>query len=187
MGTAGSGLYWWQWNRSDYREANFPALAAFFKDVDFEKIHFVNAGHWEDSGKPSKVSIETFYIASDDEFHSHAIGWVHNASYWWGNISQAFKDRNGKSTAINSRTGDDVAITEPRELKPGTQFQVRGLASRSTYTITYFSTREAGKTWSGGEVKTNLFGVATIDWKPGAADYAYKLQRKFEMTGDGMY
>lgn len=180
MGTASCGLYWWQWNRSDYREANFPALAAFFKDVDFEKVRFLNSGHWEDSGKPSKVSIETFYIISDDENHSRAMGWVHNASYWWGNISQACKDRNGKTTEINSKTGDDAAITEPRELKSGTQFQVRGLASRSTYTITYFSTREAGKQWSGGEVKTNLFGVATINWKPGAADYAYKLERKIE-------
>lgn len=187
MGTAGCGLYWWQWNRSDYREANFPALAAFFKNVDFEKFHFLNAGHWEDAGKPSKVSIETFYAASDDELHSHIMGWVHNASYWWGNMKRACKDRSGKSTVINSRTGDDADITEPQELEPGTQFQIRGLAARSKYNITWYSTREPGKTWSGGEVKTNMFGTATIPWKQGAADYAYKLERKFELTGDGMY
>jgi hypothetical protein len=187
MGTAGSGLYWWRWGSNEYREANYPALAAFFNDVDFEKTHYLISGHSEDSRKASKVSIETFYLISDDESRAHAIGWVHNASYWWGNISRACKDRNGKSTAINSNTGDDAEISEPQELKTGTQFQVRGLASRSTYTITYFSTREAGKTWSGGEVKTNMFGVATIDWKPGAADYGYKLERKYEMTGSGMY
>lgn len=187
MGTAGSGLYWWRWSSNEYREANYPALSAFFADVDFEKISFVNSGHWEDARKAAKVNVETFYMISNDDDKSHAMGWVHNASYWWGNISGACKDRNGKSTPITSRTGDDAEIVEPRELPAGTQFQIRGLAARTQYHITWYSTREAGKTWSGGEVKTNMFGVATIDWKPGAADYAYKLERKYEMTGSGMY
>lgn len=177
MGTAGTGFYWWRWGSNEYRKQNFPALAAFFADVDFTNFNFVVPGHWEDATRAANVSIETFYTLTDDRRRSRCIGWVHNASYWWGNISQACKDRNGKSTVFYSNTRDDVKITAPRELPAGTTFEVHDLAPRASYNIMWYSTREAGKSWSGGVVKTNGFGVATLEWVSGAADYGYRLER----------
>ncbi len=178
MGTAGSGMYWWRWGSNAYRENNFPALAAFFKNVDFEAVHYTKPGHWEDAARFSNVSIETFYTISDDKNKSRVIGWVHNASYWWGNISNECKDRNGKSTFMHSKTRDDKTLDKPTELPAGTAFEVHDLSAKAIYSITWFSTREAGKSWSGGEVKTNRFGTARILWIAGEADYSYKLVRK---------
>lgn len=174
-GTAGAGLYWWSWSRNDYREANFPSLRAFFRDVDFEQHLFLRPGHWEDAGRASKVSIETFYINTADAKRSHSMGWVHNASYWWGNISQNVKDRNGKTMQINSRTGDDAQISAPQELPKGTKFEVHDLANGTGYTLSWYNTRGAGGKSGHDEVRTNIFGTAKLSWRVGEADWGYKL------------
>jgi hypothetical protein len=177
-GTAGAGLYWWSWNRNDYREANFTALRSFFRNVDFESSSFTRPGHWEDAGRASKVSIETFYITTDDTRRSQAMGWAHNASYWWGNISQQLKDRNGKMMEINSRTGDDAKISSPTELPEGTKFEVHDLANGAVYELAWYNTRGAGGQSGYEEYRTNIFGTAKIAWRRGEADWGYKLQRK---------
>lgn len=176
-GTGGAGLYWWSWNSNEYRAANFPALSAFFKDIDFESDHYIRPGHWEDAGRASKVKIETFYIGSDDAERSHCIGWVHNASYWWGNVVGDFKDRNGKVTAINSRTGDDADIAVPTELAAGTKFEVHDLANGTEYGVSWYETRREGGYHSADGVRTNIFGTAKIAWKPGKADWAFRIKR----------
>jgi len=180
MGTAGSALYWWRWGSDDYRAKNFPALAVFFHGLDFEKTWYTRPGHWEDASRTSKVKIETFYLTSAEDARWNCIGWVHNASYWWGNISQNCKDRNGKSTGISSKTGDDVALTSPQELPEGTYFDVHDLAPQKRYRIVWYNTRNGGglAASNAGEadiVKTNIFGTAKIPWKKGAADWAYKM------------
>lgn len=177
-GTAGAGLYWWRWGGNEYREQNFPALASFFSKVDFENYPMNRSGHWEDASRPSRVGIETFYLVSDEPRRSFAIGWVHNASYWWGNISQNCKDRNGRSTLINSRTGDDENISAPQELKPGTKFEVHDLAGSTQYVYVWYNTRKVEEEIYGGVVKTNILGTAKIEWKSGAGDWGYTMQRK---------
>lgn len=176
-GTAGSGLYWWSWSNNQYREDNFPSLNAFFRDVDFEALHYVKAGHWEDANRPSKVSIETFYVTSDDAQRSHCLGWVHNASYWWGNISQNVIDRNGKKMEINSRTGDDAKISAPTELPEGTKFEVHDLANGTVYALEWYNTRGAGGQSGYDEFRTNIFGNGKLPWRPHEADWGYKLVR----------
>lgn len=177
-GTAGAGFYWWRWGNNEYRKQNFPALAKFYADVDFVKYNFVLPGHWEDASRAANVSIETFYITTNDRSRSRCIGWVHNASYWWGNISQACKDRNGKLTAIRPYTNDDENISSPQELKQGTRFEVHDLAKNVEYTIHWYSTRQAGGEMSTGTVQTNVFGTAKILWAGGVGDWAYKLERR---------
>ena len=176
MGTGGSALYWWQWNRNDYREANYPALSQFFMDVNFESVRYTNPYHWEDANRSSRVRIETFYNVSQDK--AFCIGWVHNTSYWWGNISQTQKDRGGKSMVIDSRTADDSKINQPTELPAGTTFEVHGLSANTKYTITWFSTRGKGGIEATEEIKTNLFGTAKVKWRSGGADWGYKLALK---------
>lgn len=177
-GTAGSGLYWWSWSSNSYRENNFPALRAFFRAVDFEAVSFTRPGHWEDANRPSRVSVETFYIGSADAARSHAMGWVHNASYWWGNISQHVKDRNGKTMTMNARTNDDAKIVSPTELPAGTKFEVHDLANGAVYALAWYNTRGAGGQSGYEEYRTNIFGTAKIAWRAGEADWGYKLDRK---------
>ncbi len=173
-GTAGAGLYWWRWGSNEYREQNFPALRRFFTDVDMSGM--IHSGHWEDANRPSKVSIETFYIANDSR--RYCAGWVHNASYWWGNISQNVKDRNGKTMEINSRTGDDANISTPTELHGGIKFQIHDLANGTSYYYLTYSTRDGGGPLTEGIVTTNIFGTAKIFWSHGHPDYAFKLESR---------
>ncbi len=177
-GTAGAGLYWWRWGSNEYREQNFPALAAFFSEVDFEKYSFTKPGHWEDASRPSKVQIETFYVTSADAKRSRCMGWVHNASYWWGNISQNCTDRSGKSTLINSKTGDDEDISTPTELNAGTKFEIHDLAGNAEYLLTWYSTRESGGEVNSEKIRTNVFGTAKILWPGKSGDWAYKMERQ---------
>jgi len=179
MGTAGSGLYWWRWGSNAYREQNFPALAFFFHLVDFESTWYTRPGHWEDASRTSKVRIETFYETTAEQARWHCIGWVHNASYWWGNLSQDCKDRNGKSTAIYSKTGDDTELSAPQQLREGAYFEVHDLAPQNRYRIMWYYTRKPGV--AGEEiVRTNIFGTAKIPWREGAADWAFEMVRLFQ-------
>jgi hypothetical protein len=170
-GLAGAGLYWWRWGSNEYRQQNFPALRTYFSAIDMNGLN--HPGHWEDANRPSKVSIETFYACSDDK--SRCAGWVHNASYWWGNISQKAVDRSGKSMTINSKTGDDKSIEAPKELPDEKVFEIHDLAANTKYKLIWYSTRGAGGVIATEEIKTNLFGTAKIEWKQGAADWAYVL------------
>jgi hypothetical protein len=177
-GTAGAGLYWWSWSNNSYRAENFPALHRFFADIDFEKYSFTKPGHWEDASRPSNVRIETFYNISADAKQSMCIGWVHNASYWWGNIAQNFKDRNGHTMIINSKTGDDETISAPTELSDGTKFEIHGLAPNTSYLLKWYSTRQVGGEVRTVTVGTNIFGTAKIVWPGKMGDWAYKMERK---------
>lgn len=177
-GTAGAGLYWWRWGSNEYREQNFPALATFFAEVDFQKYSFTKPGHWEDASLASKVRVETFYVTSADAERSRCMGWVHNASYWWGNISQNCVDRSGKSTLINSKTGDDENISTPTELNAGTKFEIHDLAGNADYLLTWYSTRQSGGVVNSEKIRTNIFGTAKIVWPGSKGDWAYKLVRQ---------
>lgn len=178
-GTGGAGLYWWRWGSNEYREQNFPALAVFFHAMDFEKAWYTRPGHWEDAARTSKVKIETFYETSEEAARLYCMGWVHNASYWWGNLSQNCKDRNGKTMLINSKTGDDAGITAPQELSAGTTFEVHDLGRNARYTVSWYSTRGTGGIVAQEEVTTNFFGTANLHWRAGAGDWAYKMVRVY--------
>ncbi|HEU4719476.1 MAG TPA: DUF5060 domain-containing protein, partial [Bacteroidia bacterium] len=86
MGGAGAGLYWWQWGNDGYREANFPALRWFIDSVAGGMSGYTGYGMWSGNG------IETFYSGNKRS----CVGWAHNTSYWWCNMTDSCRDRNGK-------------------------------------------------------------------------------------------
>lgn len=176
MGSLNSGLYWWQWFNNDHRN-NFTALNEFFTGVDYENDHYLEPGHWEDANAPENVSIETFYITTEGASKNKVMGWVHNASYYWGNILHwNCVDRNGHTTTINALTNDDVAII-PVELLPQTKFEIHGLANLSHYTFDFYQTRGNGGIHSSDLLQANIFGTLKPEWIPGQGDWAYKARR----------
>ncbi len=162
MGGAGTGLYWWQWKNDTYRANTFPALR-FFLDSVIAKTKFVRYEEWDRNG------LETFYEV--DSAKSVAVGWVHNTSYWWGNMMQDCRDRNGKEKILPK----DNDKTDKPENRTGTIFIVKGLQSGKTYHVTFYSTREKGVVLQTAFYKTNALGKIKIPF-PAQADCVFKIE-----------
>lgn len=161
MGTAGAGLYWWQWKNDAFREANFPALRWFIDSVAGGMSFYTQ------SELSTANGLETYYCRKEDK--SEAVGWVHNTSYWWGNMNDSCRDRNGKQM-IHPK--DDDKATQP-EKREGATFTLSGLSPGSLYTVKLYDTRNSNQVVASYSLKTNRFGKLKIVF-PGGADYCFK-------------
>jgi hypothetical protein len=173
MGGFGTGLYWWSWNNDIYRQDNFPALKTFFEGIDFQHITFKDPDFWDDALISSHSNIETFYI--NDENKNRVMGWVHNTSYWWGNMIMNCTDRHGISRLLPS--DDDNDISSPQILGINTQFEVHGLNNLSHFTLDWYLTRFAGGILQTETYQSNIFGTLKPYWLGGGADFAFKAYR----------
>lgn len=89
MGGIGTGMDWW-WDRGvfDFGYHNdFIDLKAFFDTLntfDFHSIH-----QWQDnrSKNGKRRNIENYYTI--DKSQNNVVGWVHNARYYWRNLSSS--------------------------------------------------------------------------------------------------
>jgi len=165
MGGYGAGLNWWQDHNDAHRKANYPQMAAFFKDVDFESVRFNKSRSWrdwhlnfnfknkcEETGNLQNTR-EVFAQTSKDK--TMAIGWAHNATYYWGNLKSmtTCKDRNKRTM---ERQCDDDKYAEPISIA-GKKIKVKGLKPMKRYTLEWYQLGAYGLLST--EVKrTNLFG-----------------------------
>ncbi|TND10299.1 MAG: hypothetical protein FD123_547 [Bacteroidetes bacterium] len=170
MGMYGAGLNWWQWKNDGFRKANFPALAAFIKNVDMTVLRESDAFESQD--------LEAFYVQSKQtRYGGMTAGWVHNKSYWWGNVSRNCKDRSGKTMPLPK---DDDEANAPAD-KTEEKFIVKGMRARKKYNVTFYSTREPGKeTWSAC-IRSDAAGRLHIPMQPGS-DYAFIIKRAPAVT-----
>jgi hypothetical protein len=193
MGGFCTGMYWWAWSRNDYRHANFPALKAFFNGVDFQSIKFNDPDFWDDApvndGNHSTSTIETFYIRNDHA--NQVMGWVHNATYWYGNIVQNCTDRH--LLTINSQpyhydlSDDDVANNSPTQLPFNTKFEIHGLDIFGHYDLNWYFTRSPGGFYQQFSYQANIFGTLKPTWPGVEADWAYKAIKNgnsFRLSGE---
>ncbi|MCX6310620.1 MAG: DUF5060 domain-containing protein [Bacteroidetes bacterium] len=163
MGDAGCGIYWWQWKSDSNRSANFPALR-FFMDSIAGKMLFENESKmWSGNG------IETFFEISKNA--DGAIGWIHNQSYWWGNIMTDCRDRFGKEKFL-PKDNDKAEKPENRE---GETFQINGLRSNQLYYVAYYDTRIPGKEIGHITSKTNYWGKLRLKYPSNHPDCAFRI------------
>jgi hypothetical protein len=157
-------LYWWQWKNDLYRTKNFPILRFVLDSVIINQANYKKHIAWEGNG------LETFYQV--DSAKNTVAGWVHNTSYWWGNMMHDCRDRHGREKIL-PKDNDKADVPENRS---GNVFVVKGLQSRVTYTITFYDTRVKGHVLQTLSVRTNSFGKLKIPM-PGQPDCAFKIQR----------
>lgn len=179
MGGIGAGFPWWQWFNSKYRHENFPAMNSFFKEIDFQKTFYTDPDVWDDAGfadgNHSGSSVEAFYMR--DKEANQVIGWVHNTSYWWGNMVMDCSDRSGKRMKINKADGDDK-LSSPAPLPAGTKFEIHKLHNLENYAVEWYMTRKEGRATGYENSRTNIFGTLKLSYPQGAdqqPDYAYKI------------
>jgi hypothetical protein len=84
MGGFGTGMDWW-WDRGvfdfDYQK-DLGLITQFFEGIDVRKGQY-SPQKWQDANV-SKRKIENFTLVSSNK--ESAMGWVHNATYYWRNL-----------------------------------------------------------------------------------------------------
>lgn len=177
MGGMGTGLQWWQWSNNGYRQANFPALAAFFSDIDFESGNFIHPDFWDNADpwdfNHSTSTVEAFYNTANNK--KKTMAWVHNATYWWGNINATCYDRNGLQMDPDESNNDFPQ--NPGPWSSSTQFEIHGLEILQDYYTEYWLTRMSGGLSTGTTVHTNIFGTLKPFVDPYQQDCAIKAYR----------
>jgi Domain of unknown function (DUF5060) len=163
-GCFGTGLNWWQWKNDAYRINNFPPLAAFLKDVNMSAL--------PETGMQDRNGLEVFWCA--DAAGTQAAGWLHNTSYWWGNMSNDCRDRHGKQMPL-PRDNDKIDAPENRA---GRIILIDNLKPNSDFSIRYFSTRTKDQVIKEISVKSNRLGKLKLELPGDIADCAFKVTLK---------
>ncbi|MCO5260100.1 MAG: DUF5060 domain-containing protein [Crocinitomicaceae bacterium] len=85
-GSTGVGMHWW-WDRGIHDfgfYTQYKNIKSFFSGEDIRERHY-NAYNWKDKATIKNATLETFYLKSKD--NQRIIGWLHNATYFWANLS----------------------------------------------------------------------------------------------------
>jgi hypothetical protein len=175
----GAGLNWWANDIDTYRAANFPAMKQFFSNVVFEADQWTFNQHW--SNDPTEVVNE--YSATREVFamttnSSHkAMGWVHQATNWWGNKRDVTdcKDRNNLQMPISSYDGDD-AYTAPGIYLGN--FQLTGLVPWTQYQVDFYRTDDGSGAWYSSQFESSsLLGTLSPSYPGTYYDFAFKASK----------
>jgi hypothetical protein len=171
MGCYGVGLNWWQSENDSYRQANFPALNAFFHNIDFESNNFTHSKKWEKPSIPGRNSkCEVFQLRNNNK--ERIMGWVHNYSNWIGNLVPNCDDGNGNYFyPLNSDQNDDD-FGYPHQYTGKLTIQQAKILKK--YNIDWYETRNSGALISSVQNWSNLYGIITPDYPGSDWDYAFK-------------
>jgi hypothetical protein len=162
MGDAGCGIYWWQWKSDENRKNNFPALRYFLDSVAGSTFYSGESKMWEGNG------LETFYKISSSG--DSAVGWIHNQSYWWGNMMTDCRDRFGKEKFLPK----DNDKTDKPESRAGKKIKISGLEHQRYYLVGFYDTRNAKHQMSTTTAMSNRHGVIYLRM-PDVPDCAFKV------------
>lgn len=175
MGGYGTGLNWWQWKNDGYRATNYGPLASFFANVDFEANKFTYPDYWKEPHIPG-VDYRTEVFSLRNFNKEKVMGWAHNATYWWGNISENCPDDNGNYMPLPNQMPDNDSPFDPvdyccekikiQNLKWGTKYNIEWYYTRGQNTAYPFSTVSE---WS-------IFGNFKVTM-PIGADFAFKAYK----------
>ncbi len=158
----GAGINWYAEDRDDYRANNYPAMKQFFSNVNFETDQWTENQHWSNDifealGPKYAATREVFAMTTQS---SHkAMGWVHQATNWWGN----------KKTITNCHDRHDLAMPvtntdwnddETAPLIDIGNFQLTGLIPWTQYQVNFYRTDDGAGQWYSTEfVSSNILGL----------------------------
>lgn len=156
----GCGLNWWA-RADEIRMSNYDALHQFFSTVDFEQDSWTQNQHWvsgHEAQNENNNKLEVFAMTTNN---SHkAMGWVHQATNWWGNTElNACTDRNGNHYYISDNDNDDECFASQEIYQE--EFQITGLVPFKQYQFDFYRTDDgAGAYYSTQFITTNILGSA---------------------------
>lgn len=201
MGGAGSGMTWW-WDRGihDFGYYNaYNAMLQFFKNEDMEGAKY-QPQKWHNTLSLNRAKIENYCLVSKNE--EQALGWVHNATHYWRNISSDCMNELKQNSSFKDpyKLEDGILLGAEKEQKTdftsksdaysdkdgvqniiGEHFEIKGLKSskifgkKRWYKVQFFST-ENGSKIEEQKINTNIWGKLKPDYPTGnAPDYSYKI------------
>lgn len=212
MGCYGAAQIW-NWDICVFPqgyEDNFKGLQVFLQDENFANEEYKQE-RWKNNliGFNENTKFEAFYLRDDNLTGSdRAIGWLHNTSYWWGNLynhnpiikqcvdndtaggywvlgapKNTDDDYNYKAQRADSVNDGDNDLTT----YIGYDLKIDGLRVLTKYKITWYDTRTGLFVFYGGNTdRSNLFGVAKFRipaiLTPGYGDLAFKVERLNERS-----
>jgi len=201
MGTTGTGMVWW-WDRGVHdfdHYKGYQALANFFEKEQLNMKNYIPQ-KWHSKLSVKRALIENYALKTEDR--TKAIGWVHNATNYWRNISSPCLEdllENG-SFSTPHQLKDGYTIGKPQKEKTnfskntdaytdkgGVQdvsskvFEIKGLKKSSIfsgkqfYELVFYSTID-NKEDSKQTLKTNMWGRLKPKFPSGAEDFSYKVK-----------
>ncbi len=182
MGSYGTGLNWWQEKNDAYRSQNFPALRAFFDAIDFESNTYNICYAWSDLTIP--LTDHKYEVLGMRNFSaSKLMGWAHDATYWWGNISTSCPDRQGLYGQPTSYSDNDH-VTAP-VIYGSTRVAIGiHLVPGFGYDIDWHRTRGAGGIYSSTHANVGLFGNLKPFYPGLYADFQFMATRSSHIRED---
>lgn len=185
MGGYGVGLYWWQYHNKERKEANMSQLASFFREVDFEAVNFNRTQRWRDGHLNVnykneceligniKFTREVYALTSKDR--TQAIGWAHNATYYWGNTESMTTCKDRADLTIELPCDDDE-YSEPLSIQ-GENIKIKGLKPWKRYKLEWYTTNSYGLL-SSVEKRSNWLGRLKPRYPSDSEpDLAFKVKR----------
>ena len=101
MGGAGTGMTWW-WDRGihdfGYYKA-YNAMLQFFTNEDMEGAKY-KPQKWHNTLSLNRAKVENYCLISKNE--EKVLGWVHNATHYWRNISSDCIDELKQNSSLLS-------------------------------------------------------------------------------------
>jgi Domain of unknown function (DUF5060) len=168
MGGAGAGVYWWQWKNDAYREANYKPIRYFIDSIAQGMFQYTEPKMYIGNG------LEVFYCQASSS-NGNTVGWLHNTSYWYGNMTDSCVDRDGKKMMPAK---DDDKATKPED-RSGNTFTISGLEQGKNYMVYFYDTRKPEKAPLMQNLTTNRLGRLRIKMPKGAGDFAFSVKRGF--------
>lgn len=201
MGGAGTGMTWW-WDRGihdfGYYKA-YNAMLQFFTNEDMEGAKY-KSQKWHNTLSLNRAKVENYCLISKNE--EKVLGWVHNATHYWRNISSDCMEELKKNSSFKTpyKFNDGTLLGAPKDQKTdftskadaysnngGVQsvadenFEIKGLKSskifgkKRWYKVEFYST-ETGKKADEQKINTNIWGKLKPNYPSGnAPDYSYKI------------
>lgn len=194
MGGLGVGLEWWEWGNNEVRSQIFPRLRNYFDGIDFENNTFEPQRFPKKGVKPeddddNNKRLESFTLVNEQK--TKAYGWMHNRSYYWGNLLHEnnkceYLDQFYPEIFINNLCqfpcpDDDFNCGCDAISSMDGEISVRGLKIKKDYNV------KLTNTWVIApeiefERQSNLLGELKIQFNTDdiTPDWAYKIKRTNE-------
>lgn len=200
MGGVGTGLNWW-WDRGIHDYGYYKAyqpLKEFFTGENMEEEKYTPQ-KWHNKLSLNRAFIENYALVNSTE--TKVLGWVHNASVYWRNLSsdcmqelvvnrkfdQPHKLKDGyvigddKSMNTNFSDKTDAYTKAGIQKVGGETFDIKGLkaggffSKKKWYEIQFYST-QTGKFVEKQMIPANMWGKLKPTYPAaGLNDYAYKI------------
>jgi hypothetical protein len=207
MGGLGAGLEWWEWQNNEFRTFTFPQLQTYFEGIDFENQIFepqrfpkkgIGNNYWVNDDASDDINLineadnsaeglEAFSLVNSSK--TRVYGWVHNRSYYWGNMlsanSPCINLENQYANTYNFSSchfdcpddDDDCGCNQISTVND--KIVIRGLKYLRKYDVQVMNTRNIAFSLE-FERNTNIFCDLKIDFNTDnvTPDWAYKIKEK---------